>query len=208
MEEERNHKLKQTKNNTPAIVLAILFGIVILLLYAGWNLMSDDTTQITAMKSADKASAENIDTDLIEEATLPIAEETEKVEEVVEAPVVLAPEPEKVEEKVSVSNYSGETGTHTVKNGETFFSIANKFNVSQETLKSLNPSIDPNTIKVGITKIKVPVQVVHTVGPGDILRVVATKYGISVEALMAANGKTKNRSERGEKLLIPIKKKI
>ena len=47
----------------------------------------------------------------------------------------------------------------------------------------------------------------HTVGPGDVLRVVAQKYGISVQQLMDANGKTRNYAERGEKLIIPLGKK-
>jgi LysM repeat protein len=42
------------------------------------------------------------------------------------------------------------------------------------------------------------------VGPGDILRVVADKYGVTVEQIMAANKKTKNFAERGEKLIIPF----
>jgi LysM repeat protein len=42
------------------------------------------------------------------------------------------------------------------------------------------------------------------VGPGDVLRVVASKYGISKDALMKANGKTKDFAERGEKLTIPF----
>lgn len=213
--EGRNPKPKQSSNNAPAIVLVILFGVVILLLYAGWNLMSDDASNITDMKSVEKAAAASteasLDTDVIETST-PIVEEREEiVEEVkVEAPA----ETKKVEEKKAestaktTSSYSGETASHTVKDGETFFAIATKFNTSVDNLNGMNPDISPDALKVGVTKVKVPVQAVHTVGPGDILRVVASKYGISVDALMAANGKKKNNSQRGEKLLIPHKKKV
>jgi LysM repeat protein len=201
--EERNRKPKQGSSNTPAIVLVILFGIVILLLYAGWNLMSDDASNIVDMKS--------IDSDLVQVDETPEKEEEEIVQE------VTLPEPEKKEEKKEevapaiekpTSTYKGETANYTVKAGETFFAIANKFNTSTDNLQGLNPDVNPSSIKEGITKLKVPVQAVHTVGPGDILRVVANKYGITVEALMAANGKKKNFAERGEKLLIPHKKKI
>jgi LysM repeat protein len=48
------------------------------------------------------------------------------------------------------------------------------------------------------------VQAVHTVGPGDVLRVVASKYNVSKEAIMKANAKTRDFSERGEKLIIPF----
>ncbi|MCD8540309.1 MAG: LysM peptidoglycan-binding domain-containing protein [Leadbetterella sp.] len=207
--EERNRKPKATGNNTPAIVLAILFGIVVLLLYAGWNLMSDDATNITGMNNVEKS--DTIDSDVPETST-PIADEREEIieEEVkTEEPVAPAPAPvEKPAEKPVKSEYKGETAVHVVKEGETFFGIANKFNTSSDNLKALNPEVNPASIKVGVTKIKVPVQAVHTVGPGDILRVVATKYGISLDALMAANGKKKNHAQRGEKLLIPHKKKV
>ncbi len=204
--EERNRKPKPTGNNTPAIVLAILFGIVVLLLYAGWNLMSDDAANITDMKSVEKA--DNTDSDVVETST-PIAEEREEIAEEVKTETTPPPAPvEKPEATPVKSAYKGETAVHVVKEGETFFGIANKFNTNSDNLKALNPDINPGGIKIGITKIKVPVQAVHTVGPGDILRVVANKYGISVEALMAANGKKKNHAQRGEKLLIPHKNKI
>ncbi len=202
--EERNRKPKQGSSNTPAVVLAILFGIVVLLLYAGWNLMSDDASNIVDMKS--------IDSDLVQVDETPAEEEEEGIVE-----EVTLPEPEKKEEKKEevtpvvekpTTSYKGETSTYTVKAGETFFAIANKFNTSSDNLQALNPDVNPSSIKEGVTKLKVPVQAVHTVGPGDILRVVANKYGITVEALMAANGKKKNFAERGEKLLIPHKNKI
>lgn len=203
--EERNRKPKTTGTNTPAIVLGILFGIVVLLLYAGWNLMSDDASNITDMKSMEKI--DSTDSDVVETST-PIAEEREEIVEEPEpepAPVVT---PTKPVETSAKSTYKGETAIHVVTEGETFFGIANKFNTSSDNLKALNPDVNPNGIKVGVTKIKVPVQAVHTVGPGDILRVVASKYGITLEALMAANGKKKNNAQRGEKLLIPHKKKV
>lgn len=205
--EERNRKPKGANSSTPAVVLAILFGIVVLLLYAGWNLMSDDASNIADMSSVEATK----DTDIVETDVV-VPEEREEVVDTPEPVKVEEPKPEPVKKEEVVekpkATYTGETANHTVKDGETFFGIANKFNTSAENLKALNPDINPNGIKVGITKIKVPVQAIHTVGPGDILRVVANKYGISVEALMAANGKKKNRSERGEKLLIPHKKKI
>lgn len=205
-EEERNRKPKTTGNNTPAVVLAILFGIVVLLLYAGWNLMSDDASNITDMKSVEKAVTPT-DSDVIETST-PIAEEREEIIEEPETTPPPAPVEKKPEPAAVKSAYKGETAVHIVKEGETFYGIANKFNTSSDNLKALNPDINPGGIKVGITRVKVPVQAVHTVGPGDILRVVANKYGISVDALMTANGKKKNHAQRGEKLLIPHKKKV
>ena len=98
----------------------------------------------------------------------------------------------------------GETITHTVQAGETFFGIANRYNISKATLQSLNPDVKADGIKVGVTKLKVKIRTIHTVGAGDVLRVVAQKYGISKQALMDANKKTKDMAERGEKLIIPL----
>jgi len=97
----------------------------------------------------------------------------------------------------------GTTVTLTVDNGQTFYGIASRYNVKWETLKKLNPDVDDSKIKVGVTKLRIPVRAIHTVGAGDIMRVVAQKYGVTVEQLMAANNKTKNRTDRGEKLIIP-----
>jgi LysM repeat protein len=72
------------------------------------------------------------------------------------------------------------------------------------TLKALNPGVSEGEVKSGVTKLTVRVKAVHTVGAGDVLRVVAAKYGISKEALMKANHKTKDIATRGEKLIIPL----
>ena len=123
-------------------------------------------------------------------------------------PPAKAPEPEKKPEPKPV-NVGGTPIKHTVRAGETFFGIANRYNLTSETLKSLNPQISNTTtdLKSGVTQLNVRVQGTHTVGPGDVLRVVAQKYGISVQQLMDANGKTRNYAERGEKLIIPLGKK-
>lgn len=120
-----------------------------------------------------------------------------------------APEKPKETPKPAIVNPGGIEITHTVQSGETFYGIANRYNLKSGTLKGINPDIKDETtdVKSGVTRIKVRVQAVHTVGPGDILRVVAEKYGITVQQLMAANKKTKNFTERGEKLIIPFPEK-
>lgn len=116
------------------------------------------------------------------------------------------PEPAKVEAakpETAAVPAGGSTTTHTVQPGQTFYSIATRYNLSAETLKKLNPGVDPSNVKAGSTRLNVKVRAVHTVGAGDILRVVANKYGVTVDQLMKANGKTKNYAARGEKLIIP-----
>ncbi len=104
---------------------------------------------------------------------------------------------------------AGESSSHTVQSGETFYGIANRYNLKVSTLKALNPQIKDvdKDVKSGVTRLNVKVRTVHTVGAGDVLRVVAEKYGVTVQQLMQANGKTKNYAARGEKLIIPIPEK-
>ena len=128
-----------------------------------------------------------------EKKVTPKNEETVKKEE----------KPKEEPKKIEIPK--GETISHTVQSGETFYGIANRYNISKSTLQALNPGVSQEGIKVGVTKLNVKVQGIHTVGPGDVLRVVAQKYGISKQALMDANKKTKDLSERGEKLIIPLK---
>lgn len=101
----------------------------------------------------------------------------------------------------------GVTNSHTVGAGETFYGVANRYNMKLNTLKELNPGVTEQDIKAGVTKLNVKVMAVHTVGPGDVLRVVAQKYGVSKEALMRANRKQKDMATRGEKLIIPYPEK-
>ncbi len=97
----------------------------------------------------------------------------------------------------------GVASTYTVGNGETFYGVANRYNMKLSTLKELNPGVSESDVKAGVTKLKVKAMAVHTVGPGDVLRVVAQKYGVSKEAIMRANKKTKDIATRGERLVIP-----
>jgi LysM repeat protein len=71
-------------------------------------------------------------------------------------------------------------------------------------LKAINPDIDSKNIKEG-DKLKVKIRSKHTIGPGDILSVVAKKYDITKKALMDANKLDKDFSKRGDVLIIPLK---
>lgn len=114
------------------------------------------------------------------------------------------PKPEK---KPETPKAKGGNSTYTVGDGETFYGVASRLNMKLSTLKALNPDVDENSVKSGVTKLRVKVKAIHTVGPGDLLRVVAQKYGVSKEALMKANHKTKDLAVRGEKLIIPLSSK-
>ena len=121
------------------------------------------------------------------------------------------PKPEKPKTEVAIEKPKvkpgGVSSTYTVGNGETFYGVANRYNMKITTLKALNPGVTENDVKAGVTKLNVKAMAVHTVGAGDVLRVVAQKYGVSKEAIMRANKKDKDIATRGEKLIIPFPEK-
>lgn len=110
------------------------------------------------------------------------------------------------EEVPEVAAPAGKSHTVTVEKGETFSAVARKFGLKVDQLKALNPTVNPDGIKSGTTKLNVKIQAMHTVGPGDVLRVVAEKYGVSKQAIMEANHKKDDITLRGEVLIIPLKK--
>jgi LysM repeat protein len=224
--EDRNPRPEEESKSLPVVVLFVLIGIVCLLLYAGWYMMSDNASDASELAKDDLPKSSSIkDSILVDSAdTEPvivdkeaeakakkdeakIAKSAEKEEVVEKAQEKKVEKPvEKIAEKPETTN-TGQTTTVTVKDGQTFLGIANKFNMSFSALKNANKDVNPDALVVGKTKITIPIKAVHTVGPGDILRVVGEKYNVSVDEIMAANGKTKNFAARGEKLIIPNPKK-
>jgi LysM repeat protein len=210
MEENRNPRPVEESSNLPTITLFVLFAMLAALLFVGWKTMKDDGAKedelvskrpsSIAMSGQNGADAVVIPPPIEETGEDNVAKDIKKIEAKKEEKKV--DEPKKETKKAEIPK--GETISHTVQNGETFFGIANRYHISKATLQALNPGIAPDGIKVGVTKLNVKIQTIHTVGPGDVLRVVAKKYGISKQALMDANKKTKDMSERGEKLIIPV----
>ncbi|GGB88796.1 LysM peptidoglycan-binding domain-containing protein [Dyadobacter sediminis] len=193
------------KSNLPVVTLLVLVLLVLAMLYVGYEYISDSSTNSEELTSivVDSSVGQNAEEPVLDEPAdedEAVAETGRKAEE---------EEPEKPAKKetpaISASSLGGQQITHAVKSGETYSSIAARYNLKTETLKGLNSSVPD--IKAGVTKLKVQVKAVHTVGPGDILRVVANEYNVSKGAIMKANGKTRDISERGEKLIIPFPEK-
>lgn len=223
--EERNHRPKEG-SRLPDITLAVLFCLILALLYAGWEYMKDNST-------SNELSNQKVDsTAIFDEVADSSAKDLPPVQVITptsvaptntsstattstsvaakEKPVEEKPAETKPEETAKPTpNIGGEEISHKVEVGQTFYGIANRYNMKFSTLQALNPQIKDVSadVKSGVTKLNVRVQAIHTVGPGDVLRVVAQKYGITVDLLMKANGKTKNYAERGEKLIIPFGEK-
>jgi LysM repeat protein len=210
MEENKNPRPVEEGTNIPSITLLVLIALIGALLYVGWEYLSDGNSEkdneLTNVRADSAAVTTSNSEQAISAASDDASDEKPSKKKVsADEEEVSSKDKKKVEVVEEEASSDETTISHTVREGETFFGIANRYNISKATLKKLNPEVDPNGIKVGVTRLKVKVRAIHTVGPGDVLRVVAKKYGISKALLMQANKKDKDLSERGEKLIIPLK---
>ena len=97
--------------------------------------------------------------------------------------------------------------TYMVKSGDTLYSIANKFGLTVNELKSLN-NLTSDLLSIGqvlnVSNSSIPIPSnTYTVKSGDSLYSIAKQYGVTVDALKSANGKTSNLLSIGEVLVIP-----
>ena len=97
----------------------------------------------------------------------------------------------------------GKAYSYASEKGESLNGVAKRFGLTVDQLKSMNPSISDGF--KGGAKVNVKIKAIHTVGPGDVLRVVAEKYKVSKKSIMDANHKSEDVTLRGEQLVIPVK---
>lgn len=101
------------------------------------------------------------------------------------------------------------TGTeinYVVVKGDNLYSIANKYGVSVNDIKSLN-NLTTNTLQIGQI-LKIPGTESYTtykVKKGDTLWKIANTYGVKVNDLKQINNLSNNNLVIGEELLIPTK---
>ena len=121
----------------------------------------------------------------------------------------------------ALANYTGKTyiapetsDYYTVVKGDSLWSIANKYGITVNELKSLN-NLTTNTIHVGDTlKIKSSEEklpenyLVYTVQKGDSLYSIANKYGTTVTTLMDINNLSGSGLQINQQLFIPKEKNI
>lgn len=106
---------------------------------------------------------------------------------------------------------------HIVKEGDTLYFLSKKYNVSLEKIISANPEIaNPNQLTIGM-KVKIPSAPVtthpgestilhqHKVVQGDSLWKLSKAWGVSLQAMIAANPQLKNPNALmvGETVFIP-----
>lgn len=133
-----------------------------------------------------------------------------------------------VEEEIAEARSGGESIDHVVVEGETLGSIALEWAVSVEAIEQANPEVDANALQVnqllvipprgtGLSDEELarltPVEPVerdpfetlyHVVQPGDLLLELATRYSVTVDEIIIANGLADaNQIGVGQELAIP-----
>jgi peptidoglycan endopeptidase LytE len=96
--------------------------------------------------------------------------------------------------------------TYQVASGDTLSEIADKFGVSQATLIAANNlGADPDALKLGQELTILPVSgVMHTVGEGESIGAIATRYDVEVEEIVKTNGiEDAHLVAAGRNLVIP-----
>ena len=99
-----------------------------------------------------------------------------------------------------------EKDVYTVKNGDTLYSIARKYNLTVDELKNLN-NLANNTLSIGqklyVSKDVPNTEVTYTVVKGDTLYNIANRFKVSVDNLKVLNNLTNNTLSIGQVLKIP-----
>ncbi|NLM36517.1 MAG: LysM peptidoglycan-binding domain-containing protein [Firmicutes bacterium] len=102
---------------------------------------------------------------------------------------------------------------YTIRSGDTFFSIARRFGTTVAALQAANPGVDPNRLQIG-QQICVPARApapgpcpggfLYTIRAGDTFFSLASRFGVTVQALTSANpGVNPNNLQVGQQICIP-----
>jgi|GEM_PF-595384 LysM repeat protein len=98
---------------------------------------------------------------------------------------------------------------HTVKKGETLYSIAKAYEVTVDAIAYENPDVF-NGIKPD-QKIRIPIQATphnkkeHEVQKGETLYGIAKKYGTTIEEIVQLNPDVSKGIQVGQKIIIPVR---
>ena len=93
---------------------------------------------------------------------------------------------------------------HVVSSGETLWSLAQRYNVSVNSIQQINQLPNPSKLLIGQSLIIPTPALIHMVKKGETLWSIAKKYGISVNAIISANQlSNSNPLYIGTRLYIP-----
>jgi LysM repeat protein len=204
---------ESSSSNLPLITLFVLLITLVGLVFVGYeHFLGPENTELA---KAEKLVLEE-DEELMEPPVSIITDSTSTVssvdssqgrDSVQKAELALEAQKQEAEaQKIpeeKVAEPSGKAYSYAAEKGESLNGVAKRFGLTVDQLKSMNPSISDGF--KGGAKVNVKIKAIHTVGPGDVLRVVAEKYKVSKKSIMDANYKSEDVTLRGEQLVIPVK---
>jgi len=124
--------------------------------------------------------------------------------------------------KETTKNNTTIASFHEVEANESFYTIAQKYNLSVANLKKFNPDINPNKLQIGTklnlkkTKIipektennnsivieNIEETVYHKVKKGETLSTIAAKYNLGLSVLKKMNPNVSSKIQIGQKLIV------
>ncbi|MBU5676952.1 LysM domain-containing protein [Alkaliphilus sp. MSJ-5] len=107
------------------------------------------------------------------------------------------------------------TTPYTIRSGDTFFLLAQRFNTTVEAIQRANPGVNPNNLQIGQV-ICMPGDTTpppsgcptgttsYTIRSGDTFFLLAQRFNTTVEAIQRANpGVNPNNLQIGQRICIP-----